>query len=182
MNWCVQHRWITIGLTVGTLVLGVVGMGKVQNQFFPDSSRPEILVELWFPEGTSFAANEEVAERVERRLQQEAGVETVTTWIGSGVPRFYLPLDQVPAEHRPYIRSVPRNLRHSLHRAGRCGVRHDQVCPCVAHLIAPLPLAAPTVFPPASPPVITAPELRNSRLMKFRLFNGRSTTCRELIV
>src|SRR5213076_1244167 len=41
VNWCVQHRWITIGLTIGTLVLGLVGMGKVQNQFFPDSSRLE---------------------------------------------------------------------------------------------------------------------------------------------
>jgi len=39
VNWCVQHRWITIALTVGTLALGIVGMGKVQNQFFPDSSR-----------------------------------------------------------------------------------------------------------------------------------------------
>lgn len=95
VNWCVEHRWMTIGATLLVFALGIVGMGKVQQQFFPDSSRPEILVELWFPEGTSFAANEEVAERVEQRLQREAGVETVTTWIGSGVPRFYLPLDQV---------------------------------------------------------------------------------------
>ncbi|MGJ7508904.1 efflux RND transporter permease subunit [Variovorax sp. GT1P44] len=95
VNWCVEHRWMTIGATVLVFALGIVGMGKVQQQFFPDSSRPEILVELWFPEGTSFAANEEVAQRAEELLRHEAGVETVTTWIGSGVPRFYLPLDQV---------------------------------------------------------------------------------------
>ncbi|RUR69808.1 efflux RND transporter permease subunit [Variovorax guangxiensis] len=95
VNWCVQHRWMTIGATVLIFALGIVGMGKVQQQFFPDSSRPEILVDLWFPEGTSFAANEEVARRVEKRVMQEAGVSTVSTWIGSGVPRFYLPLDQV---------------------------------------------------------------------------------------
>jgi multidrug efflux pump subunit AcrB len=70
-------------------------MGKVQQQFFPDSSRPEILVELWYPEGTSFAANEEVTQRAERRIMAEPGVESVSTWVGSGVPRFYLPLDQV---------------------------------------------------------------------------------------
>ena len=52
VNWCVKHRWITIGLTIGTLVLGLLGMGKVQNQFFPDSSRLEVLVDLWFPEGS----------------------------------------------------------------------------------------------------------------------------------
>lgn len=95
VNWCVQHRWITIGLTIATLVLGVLGMGKVQNQFFPDSSRPEILVDLWYPEGTSFAANEAVTKRVEARLAKLEGVQNVTTWIGSGVPRFYLPLDQI---------------------------------------------------------------------------------------
>ncbi|HEX7867677.1 MAG TPA: efflux RND transporter permease subunit [Variovorax sp.] len=95
VNWCVQHRWMTIGTTVLIFALGIFGMGKVQQQFFPDSSRPEILVDIWFPEGTSFAANEEVAKRVEQRVMKEAGVKTVSTWIGSGVPRFYLPLDQV---------------------------------------------------------------------------------------
>ncbi|ABE43958.1 efflux RND transporter permease subunit [Polaromonas sp. JS666] len=95
VNWCVQHRWITIGATVLLFALGIVGMGKVQQQFFPDSSRPEIMVDIWFPEGTSFAANEATAKRVERRLMREEGVTTVSTWVGSGVPRFYLPLDQV---------------------------------------------------------------------------------------
>ncbi|MDP9909359.1 multidrug efflux pump subunit AcrB [Variovorax boronicumulans] len=95
VNWCVQHRWLTIGATVLIFALGIVGMGKVQQQFFPDSSRPEIMVDIWFPEGTSFAANEEVARRVEQRVMKEEGVKTVSTWIGSGVPRFYLPLDQV---------------------------------------------------------------------------------------
>jgi multidrug efflux pump subunit AcrB len=47
VNWCVQHRWITIGLMVLTFALGIVGMGKVQQQFFPDSSRPEI----WWTSG-----------------------------------------------------------------------------------------------------------------------------------
>ncbi|NBX21783.1 MAG: efflux RND transporter permease subunit, partial [Betaproteobacteria bacterium] len=81
--------------TILVFALGIVGMGKVQQQFFPDSSRPEVLVDIWFPEGTSFANNQEVTQRVEARLMQEAGVASVSTWIGSGVPRFYLPLDQV---------------------------------------------------------------------------------------
>ena len=95
VNWCVEYRWITIGATVAIFALGIVGMGKVQQQFFPDSSRPEILVELWSPEGTSFAASEAIAKRAEQRVMQETGVATVATWIGTGVPRFYLPLDQV---------------------------------------------------------------------------------------
>ncbi|MCA3238403.1 MAG: efflux RND transporter permease subunit [Curvibacter sp.] len=95
VDWCVEYRWLTIGATVLTFALGIAGMGKVQQQFFPDSSRPEIVVDLWFPEGTSFSANEAETRRVEQRLMGEAGVNSVSTWVGSGVPRFYLPLDQV---------------------------------------------------------------------------------------
>ncbi|WP_038201260.1 efflux RND transporter permease subunit [Xenophilus azovorans] len=95
VGWCVQHRWLTIAATVGIFALGIFGMTRVQQQFFPDSSRPEIMVDLWFPEGTSFRANEEVSKRLEQRLMQEEGVESVATWVGSGTPRFYLPLDQV---------------------------------------------------------------------------------------
>jgi hypothetical protein len=53
VNWCVRHRWITIGADAALFALGIVGMGKVQQQFFPDSSRPEILVDLWLPEGST---------------------------------------------------------------------------------------------------------------------------------
>ncbi|MBP7607340.1 MAG: efflux RND transporter permease subunit, partial [Giesbergeria sp.] len=95
VNWCVAHRWITIGATLLIFALGIVGMGRVQQQFFPDSSRPEIMVDAWFPEGTSFAGNEAVTRRIEERLRAEPGVASVSTWVGSGVPHFYLPLDQV---------------------------------------------------------------------------------------
>lgn len=95
VHWCVAHRWITIGATLAIFALGIVGMGRVQQQFFPDSSRPEIIIDVWFPEGTSLAGNEEVTRRVEARLRAEPGVASVSTWVGSGVPRFYLPLDQV---------------------------------------------------------------------------------------
>jgi multidrug efflux pump len=117
VNWCIQHRWWTIGATVLIFAMGIVGMGKVQQQFFPDSSRPEILVDLWFPEGTSFAANEAVAKRLEARLTSEPGVTSVTTWLGSGVPRFYLPLDQIfPQSNVSQMIVVPQDLptRESL--------------------------------------------------------------------
>ena len=112
VNWCVAHRWLTIGATVLMFALGIVGMGRVQQQFFPDSSRPEIMVDIWFPEGTSFAANEATAKRVEQRLMQEPGVASVSTWLGSGVPRFYLPLDQVfPQTNVSQMIVLPKDLK-----------------------------------------------------------------------
>ncbi len=98
VNWCVQHRWLTIGATLLIFALGIVGLSRVQQQFFPDSSRPEVLVDVWYPEGTSFAANEATTRRIEARLLQQSGVESVTVWVGSGVPRFYLPLDAIFAQ------------------------------------------------------------------------------------
>ncbi len=95
VNWCVKHRWITIGATLLTFALGIAGMGKVQQQFFPDSSRPEIMMDVWFPEGTSLQANEALAKQIEKRMMSIQGVDSVSLWVGSGVPRFYLPLDQI---------------------------------------------------------------------------------------
>jgi multidrug efflux pump subunit AcrB len=112
VNWCVLHRWITIGLTIATFVLGIVGMGKVQQQFFPDSSRPEILVDIWLPEGASFAATDAISRQVEARLAREDGVSSVSTWVGSGVPRFYLPLDQIfPQTNVSQFIVLPQDLK-----------------------------------------------------------------------
>jgi len=111
VNWCVTHRWITIGLTALAMVLGVIGMGKVQQQFFPDSSRPELIVDLWMPEGSSIHATEEVAKRFEARVMKEEGVRTVSAWIGSGLPRFYLPMDQIfPQSNIAQVVVLPESL------------------------------------------------------------------------
>jgi multidrug efflux pump subunit AcrB len=112
VNWCVRHRWITIALTVLTFALGIVGMGRVQQQFFPDSSRPEILVDIWLPEGSTIQQSDEMARRFEARMMKEPGVATVSTWVGSGVPRFYLPLDQIfPQANVSQIIVLPHDLK-----------------------------------------------------------------------
>ena len=112
VDWCVRHRWLTIGATVLSFVLGMFGMTQVQQQFFPDSARPEVMVDLWFPEGTSFAANEAVTKRFEARMMKEPGVVSVTEWVGSGTPRFYLPLDQVfPQPNVAQFIVLPKDLK-----------------------------------------------------------------------
>lgn len=111
VDGCVKYRWITIGVTVATFALGLVGMGRVQQQFFPDSARPEVLVDLWLPEGSTVQQSREIAERFERRMLAEPGVESVTLWIGSGVPRFYLPLDQIfPQDNVSQAIVLPKDL------------------------------------------------------------------------
>jgi multidrug efflux pump len=112
VDWCVQHRWITIALTLASFALGIAGMGKVQQQFFPDSSRPELVVDLWLPEGSTVQQSDAIAQRFEARMMKEAGVASVTTWVGSGVPRFYLPLDQVfPQSNVSQSIVLPKDLK-----------------------------------------------------------------------
>ncbi len=112
VNWCVQHRWITIGLTLASFALGLAGMGRVQQQFFPDSARPELVVDLWLPEGSTVQQSEAVAQRFEARMLKEPGVQDVTTWIGSGVQRFYLPLDQIfPQSNVSQSILLPKDLK-----------------------------------------------------------------------
>lgn len=148
VNWCVEHRWITIGITLLTFVLGIAGMSRVQQQFFPDSTRPEILVELWFPEGTSFAANEEVTQRVERRFMGEASVESVSTWVGSGVPRFYLPLDQVfPQTNVSQLIVMPVDLKKRETLRVQLPVLLAQEFPEVRGRVKLLPSGPPVPYP-----------------------------------
>ena len=111
LNACIAQRWITLALTLALFGAGIFALGKVQQQFFPDSSRPEILVELWLPEGTAQRETEALARRFEARMQKEPGMDSVTTWIGAGVPRFYLPLNQIfPQSHVSQVILLPKDL------------------------------------------------------------------------
>ncbi|HRY17548.1 MAG TPA: efflux RND transporter permease subunit [Candidatus Competibacteraceae bacterium] len=93
VEWCLRHyAWVLV-LTVAALILAAAGFRFVPQQFFPSSSRPELLVDLWLPEGSSFAAVETEVKRLEARLMQEEGVVNVVSYVGSGAPHFYLAME-----------------------------------------------------------------------------------------
>ena len=91
---CMRHRWLTLGVTVLAFAGGAVGMGYTEKQFFPDSDRAEILVELWLPEGSSYAATEAQAKRLESWLARDEDVKTYVGYVGNGSPRYFLALNQ----------------------------------------------------------------------------------------
>ncbi|MBE7423411.1 MAG: efflux RND transporter permease subunit [Zoogloeaceae bacterium] len=94
LDWCLAHRKLTMLATAGLFALGVAGMGLTEKQFFPNSNRNEVLVELWLPEGSSFAATESEAKRLEAALAADADVASWVTYVGNGSPRYFLSLDQ----------------------------------------------------------------------------------------
>jgi multidrug efflux pump len=95
VTWCVEWRKTTIALSMAVFFLGVYGFNFIEKQFFPDSSRPELMVEMWMPEGTTFKANEAQVKKFEAYMGKQANVESITSYVGTGSPRFYLPLDQI---------------------------------------------------------------------------------------
>jgi multidrug efflux pump len=106
---CVRYRKTVIAITLAIFVLSIVGFGKVQQQFFPDSTRLELIVDLRMTEGASYQATDTQAKKLEQWLtdwsKQHEGVENFVAYIGTGAPRFYLPLDiQLP--HRGFSQFV----------------------------------------------------------------------------
>ena len=91
---CVRHRWLVIALTLVLFVASIIGFGKVQQQFFPDSTRSELIIDLRLAEGVSDAATDIEVKKLEKWLSVQSGIENYVSYIGSGSPRFYLPLDQ----------------------------------------------------------------------------------------
>ena len=123
---CVEWRKTTIAITLLIFALGVFGFKFIEKQFFPDSSRPELMVEMWLPEGASFAASEAQAKKFERFVRAQPELDSVTSYVGNGSPRFYLPLDQIfPQSNVSQFVVLPKTLAqreillHKIERAFR---------------------------------------------------------------
>lgn len=85
-----RHRYLVAGVTVATLVVAIIGFGRVDKSFFPPSTRGQFMVDVWLPEGTHIRDTEKQAIAVEKYLQGLKEVTDVSTFIGRGAPRFLL--------------------------------------------------------------------------------------------
>ncbi|EXB71897.1 MULTISPECIES: efflux RND transporter permease subunit [unclassified Acinetobacter calcoaceticus/baumannii complex] len=94
VEFCVTYRKTVIATTVGIFVLSVLMFKMVPQQFFPPSNRTEILVDLKLEEGASLTATEQAVKKVEQFLSKQKGIDNYVAYVGTGSPRFYLPLDQ----------------------------------------------------------------------------------------
>lgn len=110
--WCLAHRSAVISATVAIFVFAILGFGKVEQQFFPSSERAELLMDVWLPEGATFASTEAAAADIEQILAKDGDIVQYTSYIGGSTPRFYLPLDlQLPASNYAQIVIATRDLQ-----------------------------------------------------------------------
>src|SRR5215468_11326046 len=89
ITWSVRRKFFVAGAVVFFFVLAGTGMTAVNRQFFPTSDRPEVLVEVQMPEGSSIEATRDATAKVENWLKQQPEAKIVTAYIGQGAPRFF---------------------------------------------------------------------------------------------
>jgi multidrug efflux pump len=92
--WCVVWRKTVVVATVLIFAASLAAFRYVPQQFFPASSRPELIIDLRLAEGSSFVASLAEAKKLEAHLDDDPGIDVYATFVGVGSPRFYLPLDQ----------------------------------------------------------------------------------------
>ncbi|EIM18560.1 efflux RND transporter permease subunit [Pseudomonas chlororaphis] len=86
----IARKWLVAGTVIATFIVAILGMSLVKKQFFPTSDRPEVLVEVQMPYGTSIEQTSATTAKIEAWLQKQAEAKIVTAYIGQGAPRFYL--------------------------------------------------------------------------------------------
>ncbi|MGV1786676.1 MULTISPECIES: efflux RND transporter permease subunit [Agrobacterium] len=93
LDWSLTNRWLTLVVAVIAFGLSIFGMAKLEEQFFPASDRPELLVSLTLPQNASREATDARARQLEKILKADPDIDHFTTYVGSGSIRFYLPMD-----------------------------------------------------------------------------------------
>ncbi len=94
LDVCLRHRWWVIAATAALFVFSLLIFRFVPQQFFPDSTRPELMVDIELAEGASLQATQAQATKLEKLLKDREGISNYVAYVGTGSPRFYLPLDQ----------------------------------------------------------------------------------------
>lgn len=115
LGWCLQHRKIVLGLTLASFLLSIAAFGLLKEEFFPQSIRPELIVELTLPEGSSLQATEAEARRFSSYLHGDPNIDHYSYYVGSGAPRFVLTFEPVlPCSNYAQFVIVTKGVKERL--------------------------------------------------------------------
>ena len=148
IDLAIARRWWVIGITVAALAVAIAGMKFVPQQFFPNSSRPELVVELTLKEGSSFAATTEKVKKMEAVLKEDADIRFYTAYTGAGQPRFYLSLNpELPNPGYAVFVVMTRDMEARERVRSRLMASVDEQFPDVWVRVTRLELGPPVGFP-----------------------------------
>jgi len=151
IRWAVKrNRVVTIATLVAFLVAGA-GMVLVKKQFFPTSDRPEVLVEVQMPKGTSIEQTSAATEQVEAWLRKQSEAKVVTAYVGQGAPRFFMSLSPElpdPSFAKVIVRTPDEEARDALKERLRQAVA-DGLAPAARVRVTQLVFGPPSPYPVA---------------------------------
>jgi multidrug efflux pump subunit AcrB len=148
ISLALQRRWFVIGVTAAALAVTLPAMRLVPQQFFPSSTRPELVVELRLKEGASFAATTEQVKKMEAVLAKDEDVKFFTAYTGAGSPRFYLSLNpELPNPGYAQFVVMTKNMEARERLRSRLMASVDQQFPDVWVRLSRLELGPPVGFP-----------------------------------
>ena len=148
LDWALQHRIAVIIITL-CIFFGSLLLGKVlKREFFPASVRPELLVELNLPEGSSLQASDEAAKKLTELVLKEEGVASISTYVGKSSPRFVLVLDPVqPRDNYAQLVVVAKDLPSRIKLEKKIKTLVEEQLPNVQSYSRSIPLGPPTPYP-----------------------------------
>ncbi|MEJ8824917.1 efflux RND transporter permease subunit [Variovorax humicola] len=148
IDLAIRRRWLVIGVTVTALGVAIAGIKLVPQQFFPSSSRPELVVDLRLKEGSSIAATTEQVKKMEAVLAKDQDVKFFTAYTGAGAPRFYLALNpELPNPGYAQFVVMTKDLRAREEVRSRLMAAADQQFPQAWVRVTRLELGPPVGFP-----------------------------------
>ena len=161
-------RWITIGVTLASLVAAFLASPFVPRQFFPASDRPELVVDLTLPQNASIYASDTVATRLDGFLKDDPDVERWSTYIGRGAIRFYLPLDvQLANDFFSQAVVVAKDVAARDRLQAKLEKFISEQLPNVVGRVSPLELGPPVGWPVQYR--VSGPDLSQVRSIALRL-------------
>jgi multidrug efflux pump subunit AcrB len=144
----IRARWITLAITAGLFAAALLGLGMVDRQFFPASDRGELIVDFQLPRSSSIYASEDAVKRIEAFVAETGDAESITSYVGRNVIRFYLPLDsQPPSDHQSQIVVMSKDLAARERLQETLTAWLNETFPEAISRISPLELGPPVGWP-----------------------------------
>lgn len=148
LHWSLAHRAIVIGITVALLGLSLFMLRFVSKDFFPASVRPEILVELNLPEGSSIKNTDAAAQKLTNMIKDDPDLDHVSTYVGKSSPRFVLVIDPVqPRDNYAQLVVVAKDLKARQRLEKRINELTAKELPEVISFSRSIPLGPPSPYP-----------------------------------
>ncbi|MBQ9697568.1 MAG: efflux RND transporter permease subunit [Acidaminococcaceae bacterium] len=148
LHWSLQHRAAVIVITLCIFAGSLLLSKLLKQEFFPASVRPELLVEMNLPEGSSLQASDEAARKLTELVLKEEGVASVSTYVGESSPRFVLVIDPVqPRDNYAQLVVVARDLDARIALEKKIKILVEEKLPNVQSYSRSIPLGPPTPYP-----------------------------------